>query len=270
MRKIIFVLLVLLLTFAGCGKAALPETSSVPSENAHITSPAEEETEQSTAHSSEPAKTTEVPEETTVSTAENSTSDSSVKTPKQHTPSSGPTEPTEKTDPAENTPPATEPTETKPTVPNATASDAGVIAELVVQYLNGYRTAQGTAAVTWLPGLTGYAEYRSRQIILDFSHNTMDERAAAMALSYGLYVDPSTYGMAGEPYYTACAGEAIAKAGYVGTVDHVASSLARLIRNSPDHWSYIGSGEYRYIGVGITYESGMWYCDVALTKDNYG
>lgn len=50
----------------------------------------------------------------------------------------------------------------------------------------------------------------------------------------------------------------------------LASSLARLIRNSPDHWSYIGSGEYRYIGVGITYESGMWYCDVALTKDNYG
>ncbi len=98
----------------------------------------------------------------------------------------------------------------------------------------------------------------------------MDERAAATALSYGMYVDPSVYGMDGEPYYTACAGEAIAKAGYAGTVDYVAGSLARLIRNSPDHWSYIGSGEYRYIGVGITYESGMWYCDVALTKDNYG
>lgn len=155
-------------------------------------------------------------------------------------------------------------------MPNASASDAGAIAELVAQYLNDYRTAQGTAAVTRLSGLTGYAEYRSRQIISDFSHNTMDERAAATALSYGLYVDPSAYGMDGEPYYTACAGEAIAKAGYAGTVDYVASSLAHLIRNSPDHWSYIGSGEYRYIGVGITYESGMWYCDVALTKDNYG
>ena len=155
-------------------------------------------------------------------------------------------------------------------MPNASASDAGAIAELVAQYLNDYRTAQGTAAVTRLSGLTGYAEYRSRQIISDFSHNTMDERAAATALSYGMYVDPSAYGMDGEPYYTACAGEAIAKAGYAGTVDYVASSLARLIRNSPDHWSYIGSVEYRYIGVGITYESGMWYCDVALTKDNYG
>ena len=36
MRKIIFVLLALLLTLAGCGKEALPETSSVPSEDTHI------------------------------------------------------------------------------------------------------------------------------------------------------------------------------------------------------------------------------------------
>lgn len=270
MRKTIFVLLALLLTLAGCGKAALPETSSVPSEDTHITSPTEEKVEQSMAPSSEPAKTTEVPTETAVSTAESGTSDSSIKAPKQNKPSGGPTGPTEKPDPAESTPPVTEPTETTPTVPNASASDAGAIAELVAQYLNDYRTAQGTAAVTRLSGLTGYAEYRSRQIISDFSHNTMDERAAATALSYGMYVDPSVYGMDGEPYYTACAGEAIAMAGYAGTVDYVASSLARLIRNSPDHWSYIGSGEYRYIGVGITYESGMWYCDVALTKDNYG
>ena len=170
MRKIIFVLLALLLTLAGCGKEALPETSSVPSEDTHITSPAEEKTEQSTVPSSEPAKTTEAPEETAVSKAESGTSDSSVKEPKQNTSSGGPTEPTEKTAPAENTSP-TEPTETTPTVPNASASDAGAIAELVAQYLNDYRTAQGTAAVTRLSGLTGYAEYRSRQIISDFSHN---------------------------------------------------------------------------------------------------
>lgn len=79
MRKIIFVLLALLLTLAGCGKEALPETSSVPSEDTHITSPTEEKTEQSTVPSSEPAKTTEVPEETAVSKAESGTSDSSVK-----------------------------------------------------------------------------------------------------------------------------------------------------------------------------------------------
>lgn len=91
MRKIIFVLLALLLTLAGCGKEALPETSSVPSEDTHITSPAEEKTEQSTVPSSEPAKTTEAPEETAVSKAESGTSDSSVKEPKQNT-SSGRTD----------------------------------------------------------------------------------------------------------------------------------------------------------------------------------
>lgn len=39
MRKIIFVLLASLLTLAGCGKEALPETSSVPSEDTHINQP---------------------------------------------------------------------------------------------------------------------------------------------------------------------------------------------------------------------------------------
>lgn len=159
---------------------------------------------------------------------------------------------------------------TVPAAPNATALDSSVIAELVVQYLNSYRTAQGTTAAVQLSGLTEYAKYRSRQLVSDFSHNTNDERAAATALSYGMYVDPTLYGMSGEPYYTACSGEAIAKAGYTGTVDYVAKSLADLIRNSSAHWAYIGSSEYRYIGVGITYESGMWYCDVALTRENYG
>ena len=146
MRKIIFVLLALLLTLAGCGKEALPETSSVPSEDTHITSPTEEKTEQSTVPSSEPGKTTEASEETAVSKAESGTSDSSVKEPKQNTSSGGPTKPTEKTAPAENTSP-TEPTETTPTVPNASASDAGAIAELVAQYLNDYRTAQGLSLI---------------------------------------------------------------------------------------------------------------------------
>ena len=42
MRKTIFVLLSLLLTLTGCSKETLPETSSVPSEDTHITSPTDE------------------------------------------------------------------------------------------------------------------------------------------------------------------------------------------------------------------------------------
>ena len=168
------------------------------------------------------------------------------------------------------TPPQTEP-ETKPAEPPsepenscAGVEDARVVADKVLEYINSFRTSPAVK----LPGLTSYAEYRSRQLIGNFAHDTNDERAAATALRYGEYVDPSVYGGSGEPYYRANAGEAIAKVGYVGTVDEVAYRLATLVRNSAEHWCYIGSAEYGYIAVGVTYESGMWYCDIAVAAEN--
>lgn len=168
------------------------------------------------------------------------------------------------------TPPQTEP-ETKPAEPpsepeksHAEAEDTRAVADKVLEYINSFRTSSAVK----LPGLTSYAEYRSRQLLSNFAHDTNDERAAATALQYGEYVDPSVYGGSGEPYYRANANEAIAKAGYVGTVDEVAYRLATLVRNSAEHWCYIGSAEYGYIAVGVTYESGMWYCDIAVTAEN--
>ena len=168
------------------------------------------------------------------------------------------------------TPPQTEP-ETKPAEPPsepgkvyAGAEDARTVADKVLEYINSFRTSSAVK----LPGLTSYAEYRSRQLIRNFAHDTNDERAAATALQYGEYVDPSVYGGSGKPYYRANASEAIAKAGYVGTVDEVAYRLATLVRNSAEHWCYIGSAEYGYIAVGVTYESGMWYCDIEVTAEN--
>lgn len=166
--------------------------------------------------------------------------------------------------------PQTEP-ETKPAEPPsepeksyAGAEDARTVADKVLEYINSFRTSPAVK----LSGLTSYAEYRSRQLIRNFAHDTNDERAAATALQYGEYVDPSVYGGSGEPYYRANANEAIAKAGYVGTVDEVAYRLATLVRNSAEHWCYIGSAEYGYIAVGVTYESGMWYCDIAVAAEN--
>ena len=151
------------------------------------------------------------------------------------------------------------------------APASGIPAEMLdnvfldaLEYINGFRTSPAVK----LPGLTSYAEYRSRQLIGNFAHDTNDERAAATALQYGEYVDPSVYGGSGEPYYRANANEAIAKAGYVGTVDEVAYRLAILVKNSAEHWCYIGSAEYGYIAVGVTYESGMWYCDIAVAAEN--
>lgn len=172
---------------------------------------------------------------------------------------------------AESTiPPQTEPG-TKPAEPPsepeksyAGAEDARAVADKVLEYINSFRTSPAVK----LPGLTSYAEYRSRQLIGNFAHDTNDERAAATALQYGEYVDPSVFGGSGEPYYRANAGEAIAKAGYAGTVDEVAYKLATLVKNSAEHWCYIGSAEYGYIAVGVTYESGMWYCDIAVAAEN--
>lgn len=207
----------------------------------------------------------------------NESADNSVQTNDSKKPT---TEKTESTTPSSSSseqqaeePDVTNPdesTEVQPSqsVPNATSSDTSAIAKKVVECINGYRADQGVCTVTVLPGLTEYAKYRSKQLISNFAHDTADERSAATTLKYGQYVDPALYGMNGESYYTANAREAIVSCGYVGTIDNVAQNISSLVKNSASHWNYVGSADYCYIAVGIIYESGMWYCDIALTRTN--
>lgn len=190
--------------------------------------------------------------------------------------SSESSKPTEATKPTETTKPQTEPTqkepettqppaeETVPTEPRAGRNDTAAVAQRVLEYINQYRSSPATR----LSGLTEYAQYRSRQLVSNFAHDTADQRAAATALQYGEYVDPSVFGGSGQPYYRANAREAIAKAGYVGTIDEVAMKLATLVKNSPNHWNYIGDSQYCYIAVGVTYESDMWYCAITVASEN--
>ena len=171
------------------------------------------------------------------------------------------------TPPVTTAPSQTEPEKEEQEFPSgekAGAADTKAVAQRVLEYVNEFRT---TSAVK-LTGLTDYAEYRSRQIVSNFAHDTADQRAAATELQYGEYIDPSLYGGSGEPYYRANAREAIAKAGYAGTIDEVALKLASLVKNSTSHWNYIGSPEYTYIAVGVTYESGMWYCAITVASEN--
>lgn len=156
----------------------------------------------------------------------------------------------------------------EPIIPKASAEDVKAIAAKMVEYINAYRTEQGISAAVVLPELTKYAEYRSRQLVSNFAHDTSDECAAATALEYGKYIDPVLYGATGEPYYTANAREAIVKSGYGGTIENVARNIAQLTRNSSGHWEYVGGEKYGYIAIGITYDSGYWYCDIAMTREN--
>ena len=167
----------------------------------------------------------------------------------------------------ENTVTSSEPIQV--TEPKANKEDEKIIAAKMVEYINKYRNEQGKSSVTVLPGLTEYAEYRSRQLITRFAHNTIDERAAATALKYGEYIDPQKFGSTGEPYYRANAREAILMAGYVDIVDAVAEKLALLAKNSSGHWNYVGGEEYKYIAIGVTYQNGMWYSDIAVSTVNY-
>ena len=189
--------------------------------------------------------------------------------------SSESSKPNETTKPTENTKPQTKPTqkepeatnppaETVPTEPRAGKNDTAAVAQRVLEYINQYRSNPATR----LSGLTEYAQYRSRQLVSNFAHSTADQRAAATALRYGEYVDPSVFGGSGQPYYRANAREAIAKAGYAGTIDEVALKLATLVKNSPNHWNYIGDSQYTYIAVGVTYESDMWYCAITVASEN--
>lgn len=299
MRKLLIVLLcIFAITLTGCHDTAppqrdtgsisdvssaedVPNTKPEPSkpesssESAESAISGESEIPSVPPAESEQTKTTPPSQNTETTIPENISSNTPISRPEEKPPevttpvtpeqdlpkpSSAPeSKPQETTSPAEPVPPKE---------PDAGASDFQAVADAVFAYINRYRAEQGSSVAVKLPGLTGYAEYRSQQLISNFAHDTENERAAATALKYGEYIDPALYGMTGEPYYTVNAREAIAKGGYSGTIDEVAGSLARLVRNSSNHWSYVGSAEYGYIGVGVTYESGMWYCDIAVAREN--
>ena len=162
----------------------------------------------------------------------------------------------------------TESTVEEEPVIKATASDCSIIADKVIEYINAFRIEEGTGTTVKLSGLTEYVQYRSQQLVTNFAHDTVDERVAATTLRYGEYIEPSLYGMNGEPYYTANAREAIAKTSFSGTVDDVAKHIARMAKNSSGHWNYVGGENYQYIAVGITYENGNWYCCIAMSREN--
>lgn len=156
----------------------------------------------------------------------------------------------------------------------ATKEDEKAIADKVIYYINKYRKEEGHVTATKLPGLTKYCEYRSRQLVNNYDHDTDDQRAAAASLKYGYYY-------ADRGYYSTASKEAIVKcigsAATALSVDEVAKQMADSFRNSQGHWRYVGAtqkaddfynSEYIYIACGVTYTSEGWYCCVAVSDLN--
>ncbi len=269
---------------AGCTSKTNNNESLVSDTTSVITSSQDNtETSQADKQNASPDSTSTERSETTPDTSSASSADkkppTETKTENNYSESSSSVKPpaTESTtDKKPTVSDTTSSTTLKPPTPNsdvvtpqkATAQDADKIAEKMVAVINEYRNNEGVSNATVLPGLTEYAKYRSRQLVTNFAHDTFDERAAATALQYGKYVDPSIHGLTDEPYYTANAREAIAKTDYGGTIDQVAAYLSRLVKNSASHWEYVGGARYKYIAIGVTYQNGVWYCDIAMSSVN--
>ena len=151
-------------------------------------------------------------------------------------------------------------------IKNATAADTREVADKVVFYLNKARTEKGSGELSKLSGLTRYAEYRSGQLISNFAHDPGDWNKAAEAAGYGKYIDLSENGNTPQGYYDIGAREAIAMTGLVGNTDKVAETLAQIIIDSPRHWSYVGSDEMKYTGVGVSCNEDMWYAAIMVTN----
>lgn len=151
-------------------------------------------------------------------------------------------------------------------VKNAPAADTREVADKVIFYLNKARAEIGSGELSKLSGLTGYAEYRSGQLISNFAHDPDDWNKAAEATGYGKYIDLSESGGVTQGYYDIGAREALAMAGIVGSTDRIAETLAQIIIDSPRHWSYVGSKDMTYCAVGVSCNADMWYAAIMVTN----
>ena len=161
----------------------------------------------------------------------------------------------------------------KTTVPEIVRPTGIEVAQRVIYYINQHRETQGSAKLTALSGMTKVAEYRSNQLITNFSHSAEDQRKAYANYKYGEYVDMTEFGLPeSSNYYTAYCGEAIAKGRWSGSADDIAKKIADGFRNSSGHWNYVGSADNSYIAIGCVYNasSGYWYCCVLVNNVNYG
>jgi uncharacterized protein YkwD len=148
----------------------------------------------------------------------------------------------------------------------AKSTDAEIIADKILTYINQYRVAQGAGATTKLPGLTKVAQYRSGQLVSNFSHDLNATREATRYYEYGEHI---VYGEL--DYYEHWAREAIGKSGGNASVDEIAERMATGVKNSMGHWRYVGASEYKCIAVGATYSNGQWYVCVLVSETNiYG
>lgn len=259
------------LSLAGCGANKAENTGSDPaSTESGITATVTDNTSEPTAESNLPAESEIKQDESTAEKEKaesNAPADSGSKADtKKPAESNQQAKQTEAPKPAEEKPQTPAPAE-KPETPAETPT-ANEVARKTAEKINALRQSQGSPAATILPGLGKVATYRSEQLRTNFSHESSPD--ACTILKYGEYVDMSDCGMPEASYYRGYNAEAAAKGNWTGTADEIADKIANGFKNSAGHWRYVGSAEYTYMAVGITYKGGTWYCCVCVSSQNYG
>ena len=245
----------------------VPETTVPQNTTPKETKPKETQPKEMDPDAPAPAET--VPAETEPPETEPPATDPPVTEPPETEP---PTTNPPATDPPETDPPDTE-AETEPaTEPEPVVPDYAFkreVAAYAAQYINQYRSSPCTV----LSGMSQVAQYRAGQLCYNFSHSTSDKRAALAYYEYGRWIDATEAGLdASLSYYESDTSEAICR-GVRGTdAEALGKAIADAIRASGSHWSYVGSSEYSYIGVGVEYrdDSYGWYVCVMVGTVNYG
>lgn len=248
--------------------------------------PAEEttqSTEATVAQETEQLKESEPVPETTVPQATVPKETQPKETIPQVTEATAPpsTEPIE-TEPPETDPPATDPPVTEPPATEAETEPATElepfvpdnafkreVAAYAAKYINQYRSSPCTV----LSGMSQVAQYRANQLCYNFSHSTSDKRAALAYYEYGRWIDATEAGLdASLSYYESDTSEAICRGFRGADAEALGKAIADLIRSSGSHWSYVGSSEYNYMGIGVEYreDSYGWYCCVMVGTVDYG
>lgn len=148
------------------------------------------------------------------------------------------------------------------------------VAEKIILHINELREKEGAEKLIVLPGLTKVAEYRSSQLVKNFSHSTKDMREAAAYYKYGKYVDMTLFGFDETyNYYDYEGMEAISKGGWTGTADQIGEQAAEAFKKSGGHWRYVGDNSNKYIAVGVTYNADTAYnryvCVIVSETDIY-
>ncbi len=296
--------LILVCGLTACGSDAAPQTDTVsPTQHLQVTF-SNQDTEAAASHpdtavSSAPTSPKETqPEAAPTTTAatepvetegsEPAVSETTVLTTEPPAKQPPATEPPTTSPPA-TMPPATQPVETQPpetsppetTVPETqppqalpTAEYKRQVAAYAAQYLNQYRAAAGVQSCTVLSGMTLVAEFRADQLCYNYSHSTADKRAALAYYEYGRWVDATLAGLdESDSYYESDTSEAIFAGFKGGDAEAMGKYIADMIRNSSSHWSYVGSSEYSFMGIGVEYREGSqygWYGCVMVGTVNYG